>query len=178
MKNQNKLQAIIFVLALSASLITINELISFSEGTHMKVTSPEFEYNEMIPQKFTCQGKDINPQLVISDVPREANSLVLIVDDPDAPLGTWTHWVVFDIPPDSTEIKENTIPGTQGYNDFGRTKWGGPCPPSGTHRYYFKVYALDKKLNLSEGVKRGEVEKAMRGHVLEQAELMGLYQKR
>jgi Raf kinase inhibitor-like YbhB/YbcL family protein len=181
MKNKNKtqsnLKSIFFVLAVSALMIGLNELISFSEDMRMKIVSPEFDSSQLIPEKYTCQGKDINPKLILSDIPKEAKSLALIVDDPDAPNGTWTHWVVFDIPADSTEIKEDTIPGIQGANNFGKNDWGGPCPPSGTHRYYFKAFALDKKLELKEGAKRGEVEKAMKGHVLDEAELMGKYQQ-
>lgn len=142
----------------------------------MKLTSPEFENNKFIPKKFTCQGDDINPELVIDGVPEGAQSLVLIVDDPDAPMGTWVHWVVYDMDVIPT-IEENSIPGEQGINDFGRKNYGGPCPPSGTHRYFFKIYALDKKLGLKEGVKKSDLEKAMQGHILGQAQLIGLYKK-
>jgi Raf kinase inhibitor-like YbhB/YbcL family protein len=142
----------------------------------MKLTSPEFGNNEFIPEKFSCQGADINPTLVIDDIPKDAKSLALIVDDPDAPGMTWVHWVVYDIPVTS-EIDENSIPGKQGFNDFGRTTYGGPCPPSGTHRYFFKLYALDAELNLKEGVGKEDLEKAMRGRILDQAELIGLYKK-
>jgi len=146
------------------------------KGAGMKILSPEFENNGPIPSKFTCQGDDINPPLVIENIPKEAKSLVLIVDDPDAPMVTWVHWVVFDIPL-INRIEENSIPGKQGRNDFSRKGYGGPCPPSGTHRYFFKIYALDKILNLSEGIASKELEKAMEGHILEQAELIGLYNK-
>lgn len=143
----------------------------------MKLSSPDFEHNAVIPAKFTCQGKDINPVLIIDDLPAGARSLALIVDDPDAPMGTWVHWVVYNIPLIS-RIKENSIPGTQGSNDFGRKDYGGPCPPSGTHRYFFKIYALDTELNLPEGISKKDLEKAMQGHILDQAELIGLYKKR
>ena len=143
----------------------------------MKITSPEFENNEYIPAKFTCQGDDINPALKIEDIPQEARSLALIVDDPDAPMGTWVHWVVFDMPVIS-EIEENTIPGKQGINDFGRKNYGGPCPPSGTHRYFFKIYALNAALRLKEGINKGALEKALESHILDEAELVGLYKKR
>jgi hypothetical protein len=142
----------------------------------MKLKSPEFEHNGTIPKKFTCEGNDISPALSIEGMPEKAQSLALIVDDPDAPMGTWIHWVVFDIPP-AAEIKENTIPGKQGSNDFGRNNYGGPCPPTGTHRYFFKLYALDAKLNLKEGVSSRDLEKAMEGHVLDKAELIGLYKR-
>ena len=108
-------------------------------------------------------------------MPAGAASLVLIVDDPDAPGGTWDHWIVFNIPPGMTEIKEHSVPGTEGTNSFGRLAYGGPSPPSGTHRYFFKLYALDQKLDLEKGVRKAAVEKAMKDHVLAQAELMGKY---
>ena len=145
-------------------------------GGGMKILSPEFEHNGFIPQKFTCQGEDISPALIIEDIPKEAKSLALIVDDPDAPMGMWVHWVVFDMGL-IKRIEENSIPGKQGRNDFGRNNYGGPCPPSGTHRYFFKIYALDEKLNLIEGITKKELEKAMAAHILGQAELIGLYKK-
>ena len=145
-------------------------------GVAMKISSPEFKNNESIPKKFTCQGSDLNPALIIEGIPKGAQSLALIVDDPDAPMGTWIHWVVFDIPL-INRLEENSIPGKQGRNDFGRKNYGGPCPPSGTHRYFFKIYALDKILNLSEGISKKELEKAMETHILGQAELIGLYSK-
>lgn len=146
-------------------------------GEPMKIASPEFGHNEPIPKKFTCQGDDINPALVIEGLPAGTKSLGLIMDDPDAPMGTWVHWVVFDIPAETSRIEENSIPGKQGGNDFRRNNYGGPCPPSGTHRYFFKVYALDTLLNLQEGIKKSALEKAMQGHILDQAELIGLYKK-
>lgn len=143
----------------------------------MKLTSPSFNHNETIPLQFTCQGKDINPQFDISGIPDGTKSLALIMDDPDAPMATWIHWVVFDIPPTTTQIKEKSIPGKEGINDFQRLHYGGPCPPSGTHRYFFKLYALDTTLNLKEGIRKQALEKAMQGHILAQAELIGLYKK-
>lgn len=147
-----------------------------AEEVKMNLLSPAFKQNQMLPARFTCQGEDINPPLVIENIPKEAKSLALIVDDPDAPAGTWVHWVVFDIPVIS-KIDENSIPGKQGYNDFSRNDWGGPCPPSGTHRYFFKIYALDTILNLKEGIHKKDLEKAMQGHILDKAELIGLYKK-
>jgi Raf kinase inhibitor-like YbhB/YbcL family protein len=146
-------------------------------GTGMKLSSPAFGNNQSIPSKYTCQGEDINPQLVIEGIPEEAKSLALIVDDPDAPIGTWVHWVVFDMPLFAS-IKENSIPGKQGVNDFGKRNYGGPCPPSGTHRYFFKIYALDRELDLKEGIDKATLEKAMQNHILAQAELIGLYKKK
>jgi hypothetical protein len=145
-------------------------------GSTMRLTSPEFEHNQYIPKKFTCQGEDISPTLIIEGVPPPTKSLALIVDDPDAPMGTWVHWVVYDIAVVS-QIEEDSIPGKQGMNDFGRKNYGGPCPPSGTHRYFFKIYALDKKLGLPEGISKEDLEKAMEAHILEKAELIGLYKK-
>ncbi len=140
----------------------------------MKLTSPEFEQEGKIPEIYTCDGKDINPELHISEIPGSAKSLALIVDDPDAPSGTFVHWVMFNIPP-GEKIAENSAPGKQGSNNFGKTAYGGPCPPSGTHRYYFKLYALDTELDLAEGSSKQELLDAMEGHIVEEAELMGTY---
>ena len=143
----------------------------------MRLTSPAFENNQLIPSKYTCDGEDINPPLRIEGVPEETKSLVLIVDDPDAPLGTWDHWIVWNIDPSTSLIEENKVPegAIEGKNDFGKNSYGGPCPPSGTHRYHFKLYALDKKLQLDSSSEREAVEKAMEGHILDWAELIGLY---
>jgi hypothetical protein len=142
----------------------------------MKLTSPHFQHNSMIPSKFTCDGLDVNPALDIEDIPEETKSLVLIVDDPDAPMGTWVHWVVFNIPV-ASQIQEDSVPGRQGVNDFRKKDYGGPCPPSGTHRYFFKLYALDTELDLEEGVRKQDVEEAMKDHILAEAELIGLYKR-
>jgi hypothetical protein len=143
-------------------------------GIGMHVSSPDFEPGALIPKKCTCDGADINPTLIIEKIPAETKSLALIVDDPDAPLGTWVHWVVYNIPVVS-RIEENSIPGTQGINDFNRKEYGGPCPPSGTHRYFFKIYALDTELALGEEVDKNALEEAMQGHILDKAELIGRY---
>jgi len=146
----------------------------------MRITSPAFENNAMIPSKYTCDGADINPPLEFHDVPQNASSLVLIVDDPDAPVGTWVHWIVYNINPDCRIVNENSIPsgGIQGLNDFRKYNYGGPCPPSGTHRYFFKLYALDCKLNLKGNVTKKDLEKEMEGHILAKAELIGLYKRK
>lgn len=141
----------------------------------MKVTSNAFEEGQAIPADYTCDGKNVNPALSVSEIPDKAVTLVLIVDDIDAPGGVFTHWVVFDISGKVTKIDEDSQPGVGGINNFGRTEYGGPCPPSGTHRYYFRVFALDTTIGLAPGVSRREVEEAMRGHILESAELMGAY---
>ncbi len=146
------------------------------EGAVMKLKSPEFQNNEFIPKKFTCKGENVNPALIIEDIPSGAKSMALIVDDPDAPAGVWVHWVMFDIPI-IPKIGENSAPGKQGVNDFGRMSYGGPCPPSGTHHYVFKIYALDTKLNLKEGAGKADLEKAMEGHILARSELIGLFKR-
>ncbi len=143
----------------------------------LTITSSVFENNGVIPAKYTCDGEDVNPPLSISGVPEGTESLVLIVDDPDAPMGTWDHWVVWNIPP-VKKIEGNSVPGTEGINDFRKHSYGGPCPPSGTHRYFFKVYALDTKLDLSSNSRKRDVEKAMEGHILAEGEIVGLYSRR
>ena len=142
----------------------------------MKITSSAFVHNTMIPLKYTCQGQDLSPPLTISEIPEGTASLALIIDDPDAPGKTWDHWIIWNIKPIG-EIKEDAAPGTQGKNSWGRQNYGGPCPPSGTHRYFFKLYAIDSVLDLPAGVTKAKLEEAMIGHILEQAELIGLYQK-
>lgn len=143
----------------------------------MKLSSPAFKHNASIPLKFTCQGEGVNPALVIENIPEKTQSLALIVDDPDAPRKTFVHWVVYDIPVIG-RIEENSVPGKQGANDAGGINYVGPCPPTGRHRYFFKIYALDKALNLKEGISKPSLESAMRGHILDQAELIGLYEKK
>ena len=143
----------------------------------LTVKSSAFEQGKLIPTKYSCDGDDVNPPLEILGVPKEAKTLVLAVDDPDAPSGTFDHWIVWNIPASTTKIAENSVPGKEGRNDFGRTGYGGPCPPGGTHRYFFKVYALDAELNLSSGARKKDTEKAMQGHVLAKGELMGVYRR-
>lgn len=145
----------------------------------MKITSLAFEPNSPIATKYTCQGKNISPPLSIAGVPQGAVSLVLIVDDPDAPSGDFVHLVLFNISPAVLEIKENSLPNgaTIGTNDFNKQQWNGPCPPSGLHRYQFKLYALDKMLDLASTAKKADVIQVMNGHILDQALLIGTYQK-
>ncbi len=149
------------------------------EVSTMRIYSPEFNDNSFIPKKFTCEGMDINPQLLFEDIPEGAESLVLILDDPDAPAGTWVHWVVFNIPKDVTGIPEDSVPdnAVQGLNSWPKNNYGGPCPPSGTHRYFFKLYALDNQLELDDTATKKDVEQAMQGHIIEKAEYVGLYKK-
>ena len=142
----------------------------------MKISSPSFKHKGPIPSKYTCKGDDINPALFIEGVPTRAKSLALIVDDPDAPAKIWVHWLVCNIALEK-QIVENSSPGIEGLNDSGDTGYSGPCPPSGLHRYFFRLYALDTKLELEKDFSRTQLEKAMEGHVLEQAELIGLFSK-
>lgn len=146
----------------------------------LSISSPVFENNGSIPGKYTCDGMDVNPPLKIDNVPSEAKSLALIVDDPDAPRGIWVHWVVWNIDPKTEEIREDTVPkdSVQGINDFEKRDYGGPCPPSGTHRYFFKLYALDSLLNFSSDAGKAGLEKAMEGHILAQAQIVGLYKRK
>lgn len=144
----------------------------------MKITSTAFEHNTQIPSKYTCDGDNSNPPLTIEGVPETAKSLVLIVDDPDAPVGDWVHWTVWNIPSTTKEIAENSVPqGIQGTTDFGTISYGGPCPPSGSHRYFFKLYALDSELDLPSTAKKADIEKAIEPHTLDSTHLMGLYQR-
>jgi len=145
---------------------------------NMKLTSPAFEHNQNMPPEYTCDGQDISPELNIEDVPSNAKSLVLINDDPDAPVGTWDHWIVFNIPPTTKKISKGEEPkGLGGKNGWGRTGYGGPCPPSGTHRYFFKLYALDTELDLPEGAPKKDIEATMEGHIIDKTELIGLYKR-
>lgn len=148
------------------------------------VTSTAFQEGGLIPPKYTCDGKDISPPLAFAGVPTEARSLALICDDPDAPRGTWVHWVLFNLPASVKELPESvsdkeTIEGgaRQGTSDFGRFGYGGPCPPGGTHRYYFRVYALDTMLTLTGRGTKADLMAAMKGHILAEGQLMGKYRR-
>lgn len=145
----------------------------------MKLSSPAFGNGEEIPSIYTCEGRDIVPPLRISDVPGNAKSLALVCEDPDAPSGIFVHWALWNMDPATKEIKEGSSPaGTTGKSDFGRTGYGGPCPPRGRgpHRYFFRLYALDSLLPLRSG-SRDDLESAMEGHVLARAELMGTFRR-
>ncbi len=150
------------------------------EGMKMKISSPVFDSNGQIPKKYTCDGSDVNPPLTFENIPSEAKSLALIVDDPDAPRGTWVHWVLWNIDPKVQGIRENTLPkgALQGVNDFRKHEYGGPCPPSGTHRYFFKIYALNTSLTLGANTTKADLEGAMKGHIIAQAEIIGLYKRK
>lgn len=147
------------------------------EADNMKLTSLSFQEGEFIPSKFTCDDDDVSPHLIISDVPSNAKSLALIMDDPDAPMGTFVHWIAWNIPPDKKEILEDEDLPNQGTTDFRKTGYGGPCPPSGTHRYFFKLYALDTLLDLKNGSTKKDLENTMKNHIIDTAQLMGLYKR-
>ena len=150
----------------------------------MKLTSTAFKEGEPIPRAYTCDGLNVSPALEWSGVPKSAKTLTIICDDPDAPSGTWVHWVLYNLPAENIGLVENTpateslrAGGFQGKNDFEKIGYGGPCPPSGTHRYFFKTYALDVELPLKAGATKAELEKAMEGHIVGQAQLMGTYRR-
>lgn len=150
----------------------------------MKLESQAFQAESLIPKKYTCDGDDLSPPLNWGTPPDGTQSLALIADDPDAPGKTFVHWVAYNLPSDRRELPEGvlngeSIPngGTQGKSDFGKLGYGGPCPPGGTHRYFFKLYALDTSLDLQPGASKADVERAMDGHVLTLAELMGRYSR-
>ncbi len=153
------------------------------EATKMEgfsISSPAFGENAHMPGKYTCDGKNISPPLLIEGAPSNAKSMALIVDDPDAPAGTWVHWVLWNVPSDAKEIKEDSVPprAEQGLNDFRERKYGGPCPPRGTHRYFFKLYALDTVLSLRADSTKADLERAMKGHIIAHCQTIGLYQRR
>jgi hypothetical protein len=162
-----------------------------SKDMALTITSSVFEHGKRIPVKYTCDGESVSPPLSWAGVPDSAKSLVLISDDPDAPMGTWVHWVVYDIPPtitgfpenipqvkDLADIKGKELAGKQGRNSGGRIGYGPPCPPSGTHRYFFKLYALDTMLGMKSGATKSDILQAMEGHVIAEVELMGLYSRK
>jgi len=142
----------------------------------LMIASPAFANDGNIPSKYTCEGENVNPPLEVSGIPEEAETLVLVIEDLDAAHGVFDHWVVWNIPP-AKMIAENSIPGVQGRNSFGSMQYEGPCPPTGTHRYYFKLYALDTELDLPAGSKKIVLLEAMKGHIITMNEFIGRYQK-
>jgi Raf kinase inhibitor-like YbhB/YbcL family protein len=142
----------------------------------LKITSPAFSDNGMIPDKYTCKGENINPEIDIQDIPKDAKTLVLIVDDPDAPDRTFDHSMVWNIPV-TNKITEDSVPGHEGKNSKKEYKYTGPCPPSGTHHYHFKVFALNKELDVPRDIDRTELLNAMEPHIVAKGELVGLYKK-
>ena len=150
----------------------------------LQISSPAFEDGSAIPQEYSCDGDDSSPALFWGELPDQTKSIALIMDDPDAPVGAWVHWVLYDLPGNRTEIPKNVpksgqLPGggTQGSNSWGRSGYGGPCPPGGTHRYFFKLYALDSALDLASGATKEDLLQAMEGHILDQGQLMGTYSR-
>ena len=172
-------------LFLCLSFLPFGKILAQEKGgtVSLQISSTAFSAGESIPKKFTCDGPDVSPQLKWNDPPAKTQSMTLIMDDPDAPAGTWVHWVLYELPANTRDLsegiaKQEQLPSgaRQGRNDFGKIGYGGPCPPPGkAHRYFFKLYALDTKLNLKPGATKAELERAMKSHVLGQAELIGKY---
>jgi len=176
------------VFGATLSLFTLSAFGTEEDKMTFTVTSTAFDHNSAIPKKYTCEADDISPPLSWSGAPDNTRSLVLIVDDPDAPdpkapRMTWVHWVVYNIPPQSKALPEgataNSLPAgaIQGTNDWNKAQYGGPCPPIGRHRYFFKLYALDTVLDGLHSPNKSQVEKTIKGHVVAHTELMGTYQK-
>ncbi len=169
----------IFLLSLSFLVFSVSYTLSQEQKAgELKITSPVFDRD--IPRKYTCDGKNINPPLEIKNVPPGSKSLALIVDDLDAPRKTFVHWVLWNIDPEVKEIKENSVPkgAVQGKNDFKKNSYGGPCPPSRTHRYVFKVFALDVRLDLGSNSTAIDLQNVMKGHLIAEAQLVGLYRRK
>lgn len=144
----------------------------------MKILSSAFEHGEPIPRKYTCEGDNVSPPLVFEDVPNEAKNLALVVDDPDAPVGVFDHWIAWNLDPTKRELSEAAEVETQGTNHYRELRYRGPCPPPGSpHRYFFKLYALDTTLDLQQGATKGQLEEAMEGHILAKGELIGTYKR-
>jgi Raf kinase inhibitor-like YbhB/YbcL family protein len=184
MKNTKMLQNFYCFIILFIFLYSCqnNNKSSTSGSKQMDITSSAFNEGAMIPGKYTCDGIDISPPLKWSDEPGGTKTFAVICDDPDAPMGTWVHWVLFNLPADIHELSEDIPPteilqnrARQGKNDFGKIGYGGPCPPGGAHRYYFKVYALSEELNIESGITKSALLKAMEGKILAEGQLMGRY---
>ena len=177
------MKRICFFFCFILSLFIFAAVVPGKEGAAeegLQISSPAFENNGMIPAKYTCEGENVNPRILIQNISPATKSFALIVDDPDAPMGTWVHWVVWNIPSKTKEIKENSLPSgaKQGLNDFGKHEYRGPCPPSGTHRYFFKLYALNSPLDLAPDATKADLERALTGHIIGHAEVVGLYKRR
>jgi Raf kinase inhibitor-like YbhB/YbcL family protein len=177
---------IVFQLLILVMYAFIEPPTAVSGGVKMaiKITSTAFTEGSMIPKRYTCDAEDVSPDLAWTGVPKGTKSLALICDDPDAPMGTWVHWVLFDLPPDISALHAEIPPektlkngARHGKNDFGRFGYGGPCPPGGTHRYFFKLYALDTLINLDSGITKAQLLEAMEGHILDEGQLMGKYKR-
>jgi Raf kinase inhibitor-like YbhB/YbcL family protein len=164
----------LFLFGTAAAMAVVHE--SSAQGVQIALSSPAFQAGRMIPAQFTCKGANHNPPLQFQGIPANAKSLVLIVDDPDAPGGTFNHWLAWNIAPNTKEIAANSVPAgaAQGKNDFGKIGYGGPCPPS-LHGYFFRVFALDKTIDLKSGASRSALDQAIAGHILARGELMGRF---
>jgi Raf kinase inhibitor-like protein, YbhB/YbcL family len=169
---------VLFLKNKNSSLEPIKK-IAINNSNNMIISSPAFLEGNKIPDSYGCHGQDVNPPLKFSGVPTEAKSLVLLVDDPDAPSGDWVHWLVFNINPQTESVDENSVPNgaVVGINSFGDKKYGGPCPPMGTHHYKFKLYALDEVLTLADSTEKSELIKAMNNHVIASSVLTGTYSR-
>ena len=155
-------------------LIILSSLIQ----TTLTITSPDFQEGKLIPEKFTCDGENISPAITITSIPKEAVSMALIMDDPDAPSGTFDHWIAWNIPASTTSLLEGATVPNQGKNHYGLARYRGPCPPKGKpHRYFIKVYALDQMIGIPDGATKEQLEDAMEGHILSKGELVGTYQR-
>jgi Raf kinase inhibitor-like YbhB/YbcL family protein len=177
--------ALLVIVAVSFFVVLSEAQPPKGEGMSLQISSSAFSEGQMIPKKFSCDGADVSPQLSWNEAPKAARSFVLILEDPDAPAGNWVHWVLYNLPAETRELREG-VPkqeeldngALQGRNDFRKVGYGGPCPPPGKpHRYYFKLYALDTKLNLNAGASKADAERAMKGHIVAQAQLMGRYSR-
>ena len=183
---KKRVPVIILLAAIISGILAVKFLKKSAKpikGGKMQLSSV-FKNNDKIPSKYTCDGENISPELTISDIPAQTKSLVLIVDDPDAPMGNFTHWILYNIPADTKEISSESIQmlidkGAQhGINDFGKTSYGGPCPPFGVHRYFFKLYAIDRVLEVKPKVTKSELQNMIRPHILEKTELIGVYSRK
>jgi len=170
---------LLIVVFISGFYIWSTKETQFKKIGTMEISSLAFKVGEKIPDAYTCDGRNISPPLSIRDIPAETRSLAIIVDDPDAPSGDWVHWTAWNISPETKEIIEGATPkgASEGATDFGKPGYGGPCPHSGMHRYFFKLYALDAELNLASNAAKKDIEGAMEGHIVAQTSLMGRYQR-
>jgi Raf kinase inhibitor-like YbhB/YbcL family protein len=179
------IQSLICSLILFAFFQSIISLNILKGGNIMELKSSAFDEGAMIPEKYTCDDIDISPPLNWTSGPQGTKTYAIICDDPDAPMGTWVHWVIYNLPENQNELSEDVPPvenlpsgAKQGRNDFGKIGYGGPCPPGGIHRYFFKIYALSEELNVDAGVTKSELLKEMEGHLLSEGQLMGRYKRR
>lgn len=168
------MKTIYFVFPIYLTLFSL----AIAQEPNLTLTSSAFENDQFIPSDYTCSGTDINPPLAIKNIPVHTKSLLLVVHDPDAPRGNWTHWVVYGIKPDTKFIAENSIPGNELLNDFGNFHYSGPCPPDGKpHHYVFDLYALDTKFSTNEGARLKNLLIKIQGHILDKTQLIGVYRK-